>query len=57
MQSEEFTLTPQLLREKADYFCDAVLKHHAEVWLFRCGDCDKPHVRVVPAEYFEEAAE
>ena len=30
-ENEQFTLTPKLLREKADYLCNAVLRNDCEV--------------------------
>jgi hypothetical protein len=42
----DFLLSPKNLRKNAKYICEEV-KSNAQVLIYRCDDCGKPHIRFV----------
>jgi hypothetical protein len=45
----ECPLTAKLLRKNAQFICDAV-ESNSTVVLFKCDDCGKLHMQIVPDE-------
>ena len=45
----DYPLNSTLLRKQAEFICDAV-KSNSTVVLFKCADCGKLHLRIVPDE-------
>jgi hypothetical protein len=45
----EYPLNANFLRKNAEFICEA-LESNSTVELFKCDDCGKPHIRIVPEE-------
>jgi hypothetical protein len=45
----EFPLNPKILRENAEFICEAV-ESNLTVVMFKCGDCGRLHLHIVPDE-------
>ena len=45
----EYYLNPNLLRKNAEFICEAV-ESNLTVVMFKCGDCGRLHLHIVPDE-------